>query len=46
VRWQKDNFDGGWKEITDRKPQEGKYIYRVRNIFPLIEKLKAKKSPQ
>ena len=38
-RWRKKN-DEGWREVTDRKPREPKYLYRVGAVRTLVVDLK------
>ena len=35
-RWRKNNRDG-WKEATDRKPREHRYLYQIRAVRSIIE---------
>jgi len=39
-RYRKDHFDG-WKTNDDRRPREGKYLYQLRVVRPIIEELLA-----
>ncbi|MCH7720176.1 MAG: hypothetical protein IH988_04190 [Planctomycetes bacterium] len=38
--WRKTN-DQGWHEITDRKPRESKYMYRLESVRHIIKQMKA-----
>jgi hypothetical protein len=43
-RWRKKN-DGGWKEVTDRKPREPKYLYRDGAVRSIVGSLKTSSEP-
>jgi hypothetical protein len=38
--WMKTNHDD-WKEVTERKPREPRYLYRVAAVLPIINQLKS-----
>jgi hypothetical protein len=42
-RWRAKNADG-WSEVTDRKPREPRYLYRVSAVRSVIEKLQRQTS--
>ena len=41
IRWQRNHFDD-FKEATDRKPREAKYLYRVGAVIELVNNIKQK----
>jgi len=40
-RYRQSNLWGGWKEQTERRPREPKYLYRLKAVRGIIENLRA-----
>lgn len=39
-RWRLKHFDGGWHEVTDRRPREPQYLYDPEAVANVIARLK------
>lgn len=40
-RFRRQHLDGGWHEVTDRRPREPKYLYDPRAVEPILSGLKS-----
>ncbi|NUQ63992.1 MAG: hypothetical protein HUU20_16065 [Pirellulales bacterium] len=40
-RWREKHADG-WQEVTNRKPREPQYLYRLEAVRPVIEEMRSK----
>lgn len=40
-RYRDKYFDGGWKENKDRRPREPQYLYKLRDVKPILTELQA-----
>jgi len=38
--WRNDNLDGGWIEVSNRKPREPQYLYPIGKVWDLVQDLR------
>ena len=43
-RWRRKHFDGVWKEVTNRRGREPRYIYDHDAVRPVVKAVKSRRS--